>query len=138
MNSAYPKELRSLANHFRKVRLDRVLCQSDVAKELGVTNDSINNWENNHHQPKVSQAKKIIKFIGYVPFNLQNSSSGKRWIIARQVAGLSFRRLSERIRIDAGTLADIEAGLRKPTSRTQTIIDNYIVDTITTSGTQKI
>jgi transcriptional regulator with XRE-family HTH domain len=126
MNPNYPQELVTLGDHLRKVRLDRRIYQSDVAKALGVTNDSINNWENNHCEPKVSQAKSIIKFLGYIPYKYQKKAIGEQLFVARQVSGLSFRRLSKKIKIDPGTLALVEKNIRTPISRIRKIIQNFI------------
>ena len=46
--AAYPKEMKTLGDHLRKRRLDLGLLQREVADRLGVTKDTIHNWESNH------------------------------------------------------------------------------------------
>lgn len=45
-NSAYPTALFTIGDHIKKKRLDMNLFQKDVAKLLGVKEESIYNWEN--------------------------------------------------------------------------------------------
>lgn len=70
----YPKELKTYGDHIRKKRLDLNLKQSEVAKIIGVTTDTIINWELNRRTPKSSQIHKILSFF-------ENFSSSKNSII---------------------------------------------------------
>jgi DNA-binding transcriptional regulator YiaG len=72
VNPAYPRELNTLGYHLRKVRLNRELSQLDVARILRVTTDTVTNWELNRNQPRAKFAKRIISFLGYIPFLFEN------------------------------------------------------------------
>lgn len=63
LNSAYPTELITVGDHLRKTRLNRGLHQKDVAKLIGVSDETINNWENNHTSPQISKMKMIDDFL---------------------------------------------------------------------------
>ncbi len=39
----------TFSKHIRKKRMEEYLLQGDAAKILGVTIDSVTNWENNRH-----------------------------------------------------------------------------------------
>ena len=52
-NPKYPKELVTLGDHIRSRRLDLGLEQQDVAKIIGVTTTSINNWELKRSTPEI-------------------------------------------------------------------------------------
>ena len=65
----YPKELKTLGDHLRKVRLDRGFSQPEVAKILGVVTDTVTCWELNRNTPTAKFAKKILEFIGYIPID---------------------------------------------------------------------
>ncbi|KAA3630601.1 MAG: XRE family transcriptional regulator [Bacteroidetes bacterium] len=81
VNPAYPEELNTLGDHLRKVRLDRNLSQPDVAKLLGVTTDTVTNWELNRNQPRAKFVNKIISFLDYIPFrNLINDTLSEKTI----------------------------------------------------------
>jgi DNA-binding transcriptional regulator YiaG len=65
-NKPYPKELNTYGDHLRKKRLDLNLTQSQVAKIINVTTDTITNWELNRKEPNHKHISKIISFLGYV------------------------------------------------------------------------
>ena len=48
--------------------MDRGLEVAATASQLGVTPDTLVNWEQGHHQPTSTQGARIIKFLGYCPF----------------------------------------------------------------------
>jgi DNA-binding transcriptional regulator YiaG len=66
-NLAYPKEIVTLGDHLRKIRLDRQLIQNQVSISIGVTEDTITNWELNRNTPRKRYHSKIFKFLDYVP-----------------------------------------------------------------------
>jgi DNA-binding XRE family transcriptional regulator len=104
----YPKKIVTTGDHIRKVRLDRGLYQSDVAKIIGVTTDAITNWELNRVKPKVSLYPKIIEFLGYNPMERKLKSLGERVIYYRYSKGIQSKVLAKQIGIDPATLTRIE------------------------------
>jgi DNA-binding XRE family transcriptional regulator len=58
-----PIQVTSLGSYLRKLRLERGLYQKDVAKVLGVANDSITYWENDRCVPKKDNLIKLMKFF---------------------------------------------------------------------------
>jgi len=64
----YPKKLKILGDHIRARRLDLGLLQKDVAGIIGVTTDTITNWEKGRNQPMHRRYLKINKFLGYSHF----------------------------------------------------------------------
>lgn len=48
-----------------KMREELGLTQEDVAKELGVTSRTIINWENGHHEPRLTirQMKALCRLL---------------------------------------------------------------------------
>jgi len=65
-------EPKTLGDYLKKARLERKLSQPKVAKIFGVVTDSVTYWETNHHQPTIKEASRIIKFLGYFPFETEN------------------------------------------------------------------
>ena len=63
----YPKQLKTLGDHIRARRLDLGLLQKDVAEIIGVTTDTIANWEKNRHHPMRCHYMRINTFLGYSP-----------------------------------------------------------------------
>jgi transcriptional regulator with XRE-family HTH domain len=54
----------TLGTFLRKLRLERGLQQKDVAKLLGVANDSVTYWENDRCLPRKNNLTKLMRFFG--------------------------------------------------------------------------
>jgi transcriptional regulator with XRE-family HTH domain len=93
------------------------LLQKDVAKKLGVCEQSICNWEKNLAKPAIKYIPKIIKFLGYVPFDISNISFGEKIILYRKLHGLSQKMFACQLGIDPCTLRKRERDKRKPSDR---------------------
>ncbi len=100
----YPKVLISCGDYIRKKRLDLNLKQSDVAKIIDVTTDTIINWELNRAEPQVYLIPKIISFLGYTLDLYDNEI--KTYRIQRGLSNKEFARI---LKINTRTLAKIEA-----------------------------
>ena len=111
----YPKTLETLGDHIRKKRLDLGLLQKDVAKIIGTTESTIWNWENNYATPSLFYIPKIIKFLGYVPFDTSNKTLSDKILIYRKLLGMNQREFARLIGIDPSTLGHWERGKTKPT-----------------------
>lgn len=105
MPFSYPEDPVSIGNHIRKKRMDLKLIQKDVAKILGVTEDSITNWENNSSEPQVNYFPQIIDFLGYFPFDFDPSTLAGKLKEYRYRNGLSQKQLGKVIEVD-GALGD--------------------------------
>ena len=53
----------TLNENIKQLRLARNLSQVDLAKALGVTKQSISNWENNNIQPSIDMLIRISGFF---------------------------------------------------------------------------
>ena len=53
-----------LGEQIKKLRIAKHLNQVQLAEYLGVTKQSISNWENNNILPSVEMLKKIAQFFG--------------------------------------------------------------------------
>ena len=105
--SHYPDQLESWGDHLRKKRLDLELEQKDVAKLIGVSEESIYNWENHRTTPRPRYLPKIIAFLGYIPYD-PGLSPGERLRYMRQCLGYSQAAYARHLGIDPGTLGKWE------------------------------
>lgn len=53
----------TLNENIRQLRLARNLSQVDLARALGVTKQSISNWENNNIQPSIDMLIRLAQFF---------------------------------------------------------------------------
>jgi transcriptional regulator with XRE-family HTH domain len=112
------------------VRLDRGLSQPDVAKILGVTPDTITNWELKRNEPTAKFAKLIIDFLGYFPFPFDNLPLGKQLYYARLITGKTQKQVAALIGCDSSTLRKIELGAKKQQMRVRGKIEEFIAVTL--------
>lgn len=74
VNSCIPANLfnpQTIGDHIRKRRLSLSMKQGDVGKMIGVSEDCITYWENNRSKPMVHQLPRIVEFLGYNPFKVE-------------------------------------------------------------------
>jgi DNA-binding transcriptional regulator YiaG len=113
----YPKELNTLGDHIRAMRLERGMLQREVADMIGVCKGTIIHWENNKGGSCAPDVPAIIKFLGYDPFpdpgGLINEM--KQW---RVRSGLSTTEAAGLLGMEGATWAYWEQGARKPGKRT--------------------
>lgn len=126
INMAYPTSLNTLGDHLRKVRLDRGLSQPQVAKLLKVTPDTITGWELKRHQPPARLAKGIIHFLGYIPFQVEGLSIGKKLYFARLLSGKTQDQVAAEIGCDGSNLRRIELSQRNPRKEIYYKIQKFI------------
>jgi len=114
---AYPRELRTLGDHLRKKRLDLKLLQKQVGLILGVEEATIWNWENNHSSMKLHYIPKVLKFLGYMPFDRQVKTLGEKVVGYRRISGITQKELAKQLHIDPGTLGRWERNESQPLKR---------------------
>lgn len=113
---AYPRELLTLGDHLRKRRLDLGLLHKEVAERLGVTRDTVRNWERNRTAPVARLVPGIARFLGYLPWRVPESFAD-RFALYRRSNGLTQRQLAARLRIDPTTVGRWESGRGLPSDR---------------------
>ncbi len=63
-NPKYPKNPQNLGQKIRKARMDKGLLQRELAEQIGVTKDTVRNWEIGRTEPIGGSVEKIKEFIG--------------------------------------------------------------------------
>lgn len=74
-----------LGERIKSLRLARAMSQVELAKELGVTKQSISNWENDNIQPSIEMLIKIATAFS-VPTDYLLSLDDRKFI---EVTGVS-------------------------------------------------
>lgn len=94
-----------LNENIRKLRQARSLSQVDLAKALGVTKQSISNWENDNIQPSIDMLVRIAAFFS-VSTDYLLGLDQRRYI---EITGLS----EEQIAHVAAIIDDITAAHKR-------------------------
>lgn len=108
-----PVQPQTVGDHIRRRRLALKMLQKDVAKQLGVNEKSVHNWEVNASKPEIRYMPAVVRFLGYNPLP-QADGLAEQLVRHRTALGLSQKAAAMRIGIDPGTLARWERGERKP------------------------
>jgi DNA-binding transcriptional regulator YiaG len=106
----YPSNPSTIGEHIRKKRMDLRLWQTDIAKQLRVSGETINNWENNHRKPLIYLYPRIISFLGYNPYEAKDNSVEQKIYAYGCMNGLSHKRLGKLLNVDASTVRAWEQG----------------------------
>ena len=108
LSPKYPKQIITIADHLRKRRLDLKLFQSDVARTIGVSEDTITYWENGRTVPLISAIPSVIRFLGYNPYGVDTSTVGGKVKQYRLMKGLSLKNFARLVHVDPSTVKSWE------------------------------
>ena len=115
-----------MADHLKKRRFDLKLQQKEVAGIIGVSDDTITNWENGKAIPKMSHRHKVISFLGYNPYAVDTTTLGGRIRLYRHLNGLSQKRFGKLIGVDASTVRSWEEDKFWPSKKNRELIDKQL------------
>ncbi|OQP64981.1 transcriptional regulator [Niastella vici] len=118
MGSKYLENPATLGEKIRNRRLELHLFQKDVADLMGVTEDSITNWELNRHEPQIEYYPKIIEFLGYFPFDIDTSTLGGKIKRYRYLKGVTQEELARELGVNESTIFHYEKNDTKPFRKT--------------------
>ncbi len=117
MGEKYLSNPSSIGEKIRNRRLELGILQKEAAEILGVSEDCITLWETNRSNPYVKYYPEIIKFLGYVPFEVDSSSLGGKIKLYRYLNGLSQEGLALKLGINESTVFHYENNKHKPTGK---------------------
>jgi DNA-binding XRE family transcriptional regulator len=63
LNPAYPREPKTLGERLRRARMGKNMLIREFAEQIGVTEDSVINWEKRGMKPNKRYLEKIENFI---------------------------------------------------------------------------
>ena len=94
------------------------LLQKDVAGIFGISDDTVTYWENNRAEPRTAYYPKLIKFLGYVPFEIETNTTAGKMKMYRFLNGLSQEDLAKELGINESTVFHYENGKHLPQPQT--------------------
>lgn len=116
----------TLGDHIRRRRLELGLEQRELARQLGADDMTVCNWEKGRTFPSIRFLPRVVRFLGYVPFQLESLSVGERIRLRRMLLGLSQRELARRLSVDPSTVRRWETGKRVPARHHLVSIDEVL------------
>ncbi len=101
----YPDELKTIGDHIRRKRIELKLFQKELAKFIGVDECTVTNWEKNHSKPRLPFLPKIIRFLGYIPFEINDSNHREQIKLLRKIKESPQKNYAKEIGVDPFTLS---------------------------------
>ncbi|MPZ29576.1 MAG: helix-turn-helix domain-containing protein [Rhodospirillales bacterium] len=98
--SEYPK---TLGEHLKKRRRELGLLQREAGEWMGVSADTIVNWEKDRARPVPSQFKPVVAFLGYDPTPV-TASLAERFEAKRRSLGATIDQVAQYLGWDEGSL----------------------------------
>jgi DNA-binding XRE family transcriptional regulator len=92
------------------------LLQREVAAQIGVTKETIYNWEMNRTEPEVRLIPGIIAFLGYAPYD-PGWTFGQRLKAIRSALASSQEQLAKCVGLDESTIAKWEREGHRPSRK---------------------
>ena len=107
-----------MGDRLRRRRLDLGLLQQDVAKALGVSSETVRDWELGHKLPKLQYRPALFAYLGEELPRETAATFPEALRAARRSMGLSRRCFAELVGFGCpDTIADWEHGIRMPMPR---------------------
>lgn len=120
----YPTNPVTIGDHIRKRRMDLGLLQREVAEIIGVTESSVWNWEHGV-EPELQYNPRIIKFLGYIPFDCPDDTVGRlAWY--KRAMGMNLDHLGEAMGRDPEQLSDWLSGRHNPFRKNREKIELFL------------
>jgi transcriptional regulator with XRE-family HTH domain len=99
----YSKNPQTLGEHLKKRRRELGLLQREVAERMGVSTDTVVNWEKDNTKPVAAQFRPVVAFLGYDPTPAPETLS-ERLIAKQRLLGATFAQVARYLGWDPVTL----------------------------------
>ena len=129
-SSGKPPPPATVGDYIRVRRCERKLPQRDVARQIGVSTDTIGNWENNRTEPPASFLPAIIRFIGFDP-SPDPTTLAEQMRAYRGRHGLSIEQAARRAGVNRTSWGLWERTGLIPWKRYRTLVDEFLAQQVT-------
>lgn len=116
-----PDDPVTLGDHLKRRRYEIGLFQREVADRLGVSKETVQNWETGATEPAVRSVPRILEFleIDTLPGTEPPVRFPDRLRFERRRRGLTQRKLAHRLGVDESTVRGWEKGEHRPSRKLQ-------------------
>ena len=117
----FRKSPKSGLEHLKKRRKELSLLQREVAERMGVSAETVANWESGKTGPVAAQFRPVVEFLGYDPMPAPTTLA-ERLEAKRRLLGVTFAQVARHLGWDPGTLARYLSGRwRMPPQRAEVL-----------------
>jgi transcriptional regulator with XRE-family HTH domain len=94
---------QTLGEHLKKRRRELGLLQREAAERMGVSTDTVVNWEKDNTKPVAAQFRSVVAFLGYDP-TPQAQTLADRLKAKQRTLGASLAQVARYLGWDPGSL----------------------------------
>jgi transcriptional regulator with XRE-family HTH domain len=98
----YSEDPPTIGQHLKKRRRELGLLQRGASERMGVSAETVANWENGKTEPVAAQFRPVVAFLGYDPTRAPTTLAG-RLEAKRRVLGVTFAQVARYLEWDPGT-----------------------------------
>jgi len=114
LDTQYVENPQTLGEHLKNKQFELKISQNEMARRMSTNPENIISWCHSRTKPPISFYPKIIDFLEYNPFQVDDKSIGGQIKKHRMEHGLSHRKLSKVTGFDPATLARWEDNITSP------------------------
>lgn len=115
-----------VGDYIKQRRLNLGLSQIDVAKIIGVSDETIRQWENNTYKPLIRFYPKIIKFLTFVPLP-KPISFREKLRFCRHVLGMTQKQFAQLVNYSSDTVSSWETNEYEPTEYSLKLLNRIML-----------
>lgn len=104
----YPERIETLGDQIRARRMDLGFYITELAKQFGVEEDTVINWELRDRTPSIHHWPELVDFLGYYPGPI--ATFADRLLGMRRCHGLTIEALAGVLGVDPTTLNRAKEG----------------------------
>jgi transcriptional regulator with XRE-family HTH domain len=122
----YSEIPQSLGQHLRKRRKELGLLQREAAGMLGVSTDTVVNWEKDKTKPVTAQFRPVVAFLGYDPTS-EPQTLADRLAAKQRSLGVSLAQIARYLGWDPGSLKRYLDGTWRISLVRRETLDTFLV-----------
>ncbi|MBU0706965.1 helix-turn-helix transcriptional regulator, partial [Patescibacteria group bacterium] len=135
-NPSYPKNPHTLGERIRKARMDKGLYAKELAKMLGVTDDTMLNWEKGRNMPQYKDVRnlqnaldlKIPAVLIYRDYPFNPVTFSQKFKQKRLDLHLNQKEAAKKLGFEVTTIRRLECGkMKKPQKKTMEKLKDFLM-----------
>ena len=121
----YSQNPQTLGQHLKKRRRQLGLLQREAAEMMGVSTDTVVNWEKDKTEPVAAQFRPIVAFLGYDP-TPEAQTLADRLEAKQRTLGASLAQVARHLGWDPGSLKRYLDGTWRISSDRRDILEAFL------------
>ena len=121
----YSENPQPLGEHLKKRRRELGLLQREAGERMGVSAETVANWETDATRPVASQFKPVVAFLDYDPTPTP-SSLAQRFEAKRRTLGVTLEQVARYLGWDEGSLRRYLKGTWRLSSERAAALEQFL------------